>query len=204
MRGMGLWAKLWRRPLPVGFMPMSRAFWRSWMKPTSTPSSISVVHWVGVPSSSMVREPRRSGRVPSSTTVTPLAAMRWPSSPAKALVFLRLKSPSSPWPMASWSRMPGQPGPSTTSISPAGAGTEPRLTRAWRKRLVGGGPPGLRLEIEVIAGAPADAVAAGLHAAVLVHHHADVEAHQRADVGGAMALAAQDLDRLPAAARARP
>ena len=46
-----------------------------------------------------------------------LADMR----PANALVFLRLKSPSRPWPIASCSKMPGQPEPSTTSISPAGA-----------------------------------------------------------------------------------
>ena len=70
--------------------------------------------------------------VPSSTMVTPGAAMRWPISPEKADVFLRLKSPSSPWPMASCSRMPGQPLPSTTVISPAGAGTEDRLTSAER------------------------------------------------------------------------
>src|SRR5258708_36910948 len=35
-----------------------------------------------------------------------------------------------PWPIASCSMTPGHPGPSTTVISPAGAGTEPRLTRA--------------------------------------------------------------------------
>src|SRR5688500_10480913 len=46
--------------------------------------------------------------VPSSTTVTPLAATCWPMRPAKADVFLRLKSPSSPWPTASCSITPGQ------------------------------------------------------------------------------------------------
>ena len=70
--------------------------------------------------------------VPSSTTVTPFDATRWPIRPAKADVFLRLKSPSSPWPTASCSITPGQPGPSTTSISPAGAGTASRLTSACR------------------------------------------------------------------------
>src|SRR5881394_2919302 len=70
--------------------------------------------------------------VPSSTTVTPLAATCWPIRPAKADVCLRFKSPSSPWPTASCSITPGQPGPSTTSISPAGAGTASRLTSAWR------------------------------------------------------------------------
>ena len=68
--------------------------------------------------------------VPSSSTVTPLAATRWPMRPENALEPLRLKSPSSPWPMASCSRMPGQPGPSTTVISPAGAGRDSRLVSA--------------------------------------------------------------------------
>ena len=89
----------------------------------------------GVPSSSKLIEPRRSGMVPSSTTVTPGAAMRLPISPAKAEVPLRLKSPSSPWPIASCSRMPGQPGPSTTSITPAGAGSASRLTVGDPERL---------------------------------------------------------------------
>src|SRR5882724_11219505 len=88
------------------------------------PSSISTVREEGVPSSSTVSEPRRSLRVPSSTTVTPGEAMRWPTRPENAEVFLRLKSPSSPWPIASCSMTPGQPGPSTTLISPAGAGTD--------------------------------------------------------------------------------
>src|SRR5712675_1897164 len=73
------------------------------------PSSISTVRLVGVPSSSIDSEPRREAMVPSSTTVTPFAATCWPISPAKADVFLRLKSPSSPWPTASCSMTPGQP-----------------------------------------------------------------------------------------------
>ena len=40
--------------------------------------------------------PRRPAMVPSSTTVTPGLATRSPNSPAKAEVFLRLKSPSRP------------------------------------------------------------------------------------------------------------
>ena len=48
------------------------------------PSSISVVRCVGVPSSSTLSEPRRPGIVPSSTTVTPGAATRWPIRPANA------------------------------------------------------------------------------------------------------------------------
>ena len=47
-------------------------------------------------------------------------------------VFLRWKSPSSPWPTASCHSTPDQPEPSTTGISPAGAGTDCRLTSDWR------------------------------------------------------------------------
>ncbi len=95
------------------------------------PSSISTVRRVGLPSSSMLSEPRRPGSVPSSTTVTPRAATRSPMRPEKAELPLRLKSPSRPWPMASCSRMPGQPGPSTTVMLPAGAGFDSRFTSAW-------------------------------------------------------------------------
>ena len=49
-----------------------------------------------------------------------------------AETFLRLKSASRPWPTASCSRMPGQPGPSTTVVSPAGASTASSCTMACR------------------------------------------------------------------------
>src|SRR2546428_558602 len=87
---------------------------------------------VGVPSSSTLSEPRRFGIVPSSTTVTSAEATFCPMRPAKAEVPLRLKSPSRPCPMASCRRMPGQPGPNTTVIEPAGASTAPSLSTAWR------------------------------------------------------------------------
>src|SRR5213596_1547331 len=64
---------------------------------------MSTLRCVGLPSSSTVSEPRRPGSVPSSITVTPRAATRWPSRPANAELPLRLKSPSSPWPTASCS-----------------------------------------------------------------------------------------------------
>ena len=51
------------------------------------------------------RGSRRRSRLP------PGAATRLPINPAKADVFLRLKSPSRPWPTASCNRIPGQPGP---------------------------------------------------------------------------------------------
>src|SRR6476660_5839621 len=53
------------------------------------PSSISTVRLVGVPSSSIDNDPRRAASVPSSTTVTPLAATCRPMSPAKADVFMQ-------------------------------------------------------------------------------------------------------------------
>ena len=93
---------------------------------------MSTFRRVGTPSSSTLSEPRRFWIVPSSTTVTSSEATDWPSRPENAEVFLRLKSPSRPWPTASWSRMPGQPGPSTTVISPAGASTASSFMRAWR------------------------------------------------------------------------
>jgi hypothetical protein len=58
------------------------------------PSSIGTVHWLGVPSSSILSEPRRPGSVPSSTTVQPGLATRCPMRPLNAEVPLRLKSPS--------------------------------------------------------------------------------------------------------------
>src|SRR5205823_3664580 len=75
---------------------------------------------VGWPSSSTLSDPRRLPMVPSSITVHNSLATFCPMRPLKAETPLRLKSASSPCPTASCSRMPGQPGPSTTVISPAG------------------------------------------------------------------------------------
>ena len=96
MRGIGMCAKDWRRPLPVARAPSCRADRRSCMRPTMIPSSMSTVREVGVPSSSIVREPRRPAIEPSSTTVTPGAATRWPILPVKTEEPLRWKSPSKP------------------------------------------------------------------------------------------------------------
>src|ERR1700758_1690752 len=156
------------------------------------PSSISTVRLVGVPSSSMEREPRREAMVPSSTTVTPLAATCWPIRPANAEVFLRLKSPSSPWPTASCSITPGQPAPSTTSISPAGAGTDSRLTIASRSLA-----PGFGFDEAGMALAAAITLAAALLPVALAGDHGDIDAHQRADVAIALAIGPQDLHHLP-------
>src|SRR5438874_1266204 len=107
----------------------------------------------------MDKEPRREAMVPSSTTVTPLAATCRPMRPANAEVCLRLKSPSSPWPTASCSITPGQPAPSTTSISPAGAGTDSRYQRL-ADRAIGGLAPGFGLNEAGITLSAAIALAA--------------------------------------------
>src|SRR5256885_1781329 len=107
---------------------------------------------VGVPSSSTLSEPRRFGIVPSSTTVTSSEATFWPMRPAKAEVPLRLKSPSRPCPIASCRRMPGQPGPNTTVIEPAGAATAPSLSTAWR---AAGGDRLLGQGVEIVRPTPA-------------------------------------------------
>ena len=83
-----------------------------------------------MPSSSIVIEPLRFGIVPSSKTVTPGAAIILPIKSLNALVFFLLKSASRPCPIASCNKIPGQPGPKTKSITPAGAGFAWRLTLA--------------------------------------------------------------------------
>src|SRR5438876_9346446 len=136
---------------------------------------------VGVPSSSTLREPRRFAIVPSSTTVTSSEATFWPTRPENAETSLRLKSPSRPWPTASWSRMPGQPGPSTTVIVPAGASTARSLRTVWR-RLPREPAPALVLEEEVERDASAAAVGADLALAALLGDRGHVESRQRPNV----------------------
>src|SRR5689334_15744020 len=148
-----------------------------------TPFSTSTVQFVGVPSSSIESEPRRPASVPSSTTVTPGAATFSPSMPANADVPLRLKSPSKPWPIASCSSTPGQPGPSTTVMLPAGASTDSRLTSATRTASRAAG-------VDELAEAEASAAAgaAGFAAAVLLGDDLHVDAHERPHVGGERAV----------------
>ena len=63
-----------RLPFPVGATFINRAFCRSCKYPFKMPSSIRTLRADFVPSSSIVIEPRLSNIVPSSMTVTPLAA----------------------------------------------------------------------------------------------------------------------------------
>src|SRR5262249_32439097 len=144
--------------------------------------------------------------VPSSTTVTPLAATCRPIRPANAEVPRRLKSPSSPWPTASCSITPGQPGPSTTSISPAGAGPASQLINARPPRppapLCPPPPPRktphpLPPPTPAVALAPAIAVGAGFLAAAGAGDHRDIDAHERPNVAVDAGVRAHDLDHLP-------
>ncbi len=123
---------------------------------------MSTLRRVGTPSSSTLSEPRRFGIVPSSTTVTSSEATDWPSRPENAEVFLRLKSPSRPWPTASWSRMPGQPGPSTTVIVAGGRVHRVELHEGLAHRLTGEALPAVLLEEEVEGHPAAAAEAADL------------------------------------------
>ena len=93
---------------------------------------MSIFRWVGVPSSSIDKEPLQSNSVPSSTTVHKGEATFSPTRPEKVELPFRLKSPSRPCPTASCKRTPGHPGPSTTCILPAGAGFALKFTPAIR------------------------------------------------------------------------
>ncbi len=109
--------------------------------------------------------------------------------PLNAEVPLRLKSPSRPWPTASCSSTPGQPGPSTTVIVPAGAGTASRFTCAVRTASRTSQPPAVGGEELRVGEASAAARVALLAAAVLLDDHRDVEPHQRTHVGRERAVA---------------
>ena len=111
---------------------------------------------------------------------------------------LRLKSPSRPWPTASWSNTPGQPGPSTTVISPAGAATDSRFTSACASAMSIARFHCRRLEQAVVEIAAADPVEAGFAAVARLGDDRDVEPDQGADVAGDEAVGADDLDHAPA------
>src|SRR5216684_2550799 len=100
----------------------------------------------------MLSDPRRSGRVPSSTTVTPFEATRWPIRPENAEVFLRLKSPSSPCPTASCSMTAGR--------RRHRAEIDERLAQRFLDLRL----PVLGVEISVVGDPPPGAVRPGFHA----------------------------------------
>jgi hypothetical protein len=68
IRTMGAWRNEKARALPVGRSPIVAAVSRECSRPTSTPSRINAVSWVGVPSSSKGNVPRNPGAAPLSPT----------------------------------------------------------------------------------------------------------------------------------------
>ena len=124
----------------------------------------------------------------------------WPMRPAKAEVFLRLKSASRPWPTASWSRTPGQPGPRTTSISPAGAAMAPSWRMAVRaaSRAKCSGDFVAFEEVHGDAAAAAAGAAGGAASAIVacgvLGDDEDVEAGEGLGVGGEGAVGGGDED----------
>ena len=80
----------------------------------------------------LVGRPQRRGKAEKQVVIQGSALTN--THPVKAELPLRLKSPSSPWPTASWRRIPGQPGARTTGIGPAG-GFVMHLSEVDRLRL---------------------------------------------------------------------
>ena len=111
--------------------------------------------------------------VPSSITVHNSLATFWPMRPLKAETPLRLKSASRPWPTASCSRMPGQPGPSTTVISPAGAATASSIATASRAASRGEVLGRFLAEKEIQLDAPAAAGVAALRRPAILRARAE-------------------------------
>ena len=109
---------------------------------------------------------------------------------------MRLKSPSSPWPIASCSRMPGQPGPSTTSITPGGRRLGGEVDDGDPERLLRHALPVVGAHQRRQAVAPAAAGRARFPPAVLLDDDRDVEPHHRPRLGEPRPLGAQDLDLL--------
>ena len=131
--------------------------------------------------------------VPSSITVHSGLATCWPMRPLNAETPLRLKSASRPWPTASCSRIPGQPGPSTTVISPAGASTASSCTIACRaaSRAKCSGVFSFRKKSSVDA--PAAAGMAVLRSAVaLARQHRHAHPRHRLPVEAEAAFAGRD------------
>ena len=168
------------------------------------PSSISTLRWVGVPSSSMVSEPRRSPIEPSSITVTPGAATRSPIRPGEGRGALAVEIALE----AVADRLVQQ------HAGPAGAEHDRHLAgrrgdrfevhQRLGERDVDRPVPGRRLEQLVVEIAAAEAVIAGLAPAVLLDDDLDVEPHQRPHVVGDEAVGADDVDHAPRAGEARP
>ena len=107
MRTMGAWRKEMARAFPVGCSLIAAAVSRECSRPTRTPSFISTVSRVGVPSSSNGSVPRSPGAAPSSPTVSTGFPNRRPSTIISRICgFAYTKSASDRWPMASCANTP--------------------------------------------------------------------------------------------------
>jgi len=85
------------------------------------PSSISTFCWVGAFIVDIERTTAISS-VPSSTNGNTARRHALPMRPENTLEPLRMKSPSSPWPLLRAGRMPGQPAPAPLSLRQPGPG----------------------------------------------------------------------------------
>ena len=166
------------------------------------PSSISTVRLVGVPSSSIESEPRRTAMVPSSTTVTPLAATRWPIRPGEGGGLLAVEIAFEPV----------ADGLVQHDARPAGAEHHVHFAGRRRHRLqidqrlahrfVDRVLPLVGDDEAFIAFAAAIAGAAGFLPVAVAGHDRDIDPHQRPDVAIGLAVAADDLHGLPGGAEA--
>ena len=168
------------------------------------PSSIRTLQAEGVPSSSIVSEPRRSSMVPSSTTVTP-----WRGDPlaeqageGRGLLAVEVALEAVADRLVQQDAGPARRRAPRSSRRRALA-TESSLTSAWRSASSTMPLPARRLEQAVVAEAAAGAGGGALHARAVADHDADVEPDQRADVAAAHTVRAHDLDLLPGAAQRR-
>ena len=168
------------------------------------PSSIRTLHWVGVPSSSMVSEPRRAvdravvdhghaGRG------DPLAD---PAGEGRGALAVEIALEAVADRLVQQHARPARAEHDGHLAGRRGDRFE--VHQRLGERDVDRPVPGRRLEQLVIEVAAAEAVIAGLAPAVLLGDDLDVEADQRADVVGDEAVGADDVDHAPAARRARP
>ena len=110
-------------------------------------------------------------------------------------------SASSPWPQASWNRMPPLPPARTMGTSPEGAGRAESLVRARAAARAGDVLDGMALEDLEALGA-GERLVPGLHAGVAVGDADDVEAGPDLVVLGEEAVGVRDEDATAAVAAA--
>ena len=147
----------------------------------------------------MLSEPRREGSVPSSTMLTPGAAIRSPIAPAERRGLLAVEVAL----QAVADRLVQQDaGPARPEDHGHLAGRRVDRVQVHQRlaqRLVDRALPGLRAQVLAELDPAAGAEAARLQPAVPLDDDRDVEADQRADVGDAVGVGADDLHHPPLA-----